>query len=77
MRYWTNLADPGDTVALDCGLADDHRPPPEGIRVQDDLIRNGYFDRAGKMTSTTATAILRLLRSSDAVRGFPAAENGV
>jgi hypothetical protein len=45
-------------VALDCGLADDCRPPPEGIRVQDDLIHNGYVDRAGKMTSTTAKAIL-------------------
>ena len=57
-------------MALDCGLADDHRPPPEGIRVQDDLIHNGYVDRAGKMTSTTATAILGLLRSRMSFAGF-------
>jgi hypothetical protein len=45
-------------VALDCGLADYHRPPPEGIRVHEELVHNGYADRAGKMTSTTAKAIL-------------------
>ena len=48
VRQWTNLADPGDKVALDCSLADDYRPTPGGIRVQDDLVHNGYVDRAGK-----------------------------
>jgi len=44
VRQWTNLADPGDRVALDCSLADDYRPTPGGIRVQDDLVHNGYVD---------------------------------
>jgi pimeloyl-ACP methyl ester carboxylesterase len=44
VRQWTNLADPGDKVALDCSLADDYRPTPGGIRVQDDLVHNGYAD---------------------------------
>lgn len=64
------MADPGDTVALDCGLADDHRPPPVDIRVQEDLVHNGYVDRAGKITSTTATAFYKLLRSRMSLADF-------
>jgi hypothetical protein len=58
-------------MALDCGLADDHRPPPEGIRVQDDLIHNGYVDRAGARTSKTA------MRSRMSFAGFRLLKWGV
>ena len=70
------MADPGDKVALDCGLADDHRPPPEGIRVQDDLIYNGYVDPSGKNDQHNSYGFLQSLALSDVVRGFPAAEMG-
>ena len=74
MRKWTNLADPGDKVALDCGLADDHRPPPEGIRVQDDLIYNGYVDPSVNNDQHNSCDTLQSLALSDVVRGFLAAE---
>jgi len=77
VRQWTNLADPGDKVALDCSLADDYRPTPGGIRVQDDLVHNGYVDRAGKNDQHNSYGYLRAPELSDVVRGFLAAENGV
>ena len=76
VRQWTNLADPGDKVALDCSLSDDYRPTPGGIRVQDDLVHNGYVDRAGKNDQHNGYGYLRSPELSDVVRGFLAAGNG-
>ena len=69
VRQWTNLADPGDKMALDCSLADDYRPNPGGIRVQNDLAHNGYFDRPGKNDQHNKYGDLRALALSDVVRG--------
>ena len=77
VRQWTNLADPGDKVALDCSLADDYRPTPGGIRVQDDLVHNGYVDRAGKNDQHNSYGYLRTPELSDIVRGFLATENRI
>jgi hypothetical protein len=77
VRQWTNLADPGDKVALDCSLADDYRPVPRGIRVQDDLIHNGYVDRSGKNDQHNSYGYLRTPELSDIVRRFLAAENRI
>jgi hypothetical protein len=74
---WTNLADPGDKVALDCSLTDDYRPASGDIRVQDDLIHNGYVDRSGKHDQHNSYGYLRTPELSDIVRGFLAAENRV
>lgn len=74
---WTNLADPGDKVALDCSLTDDYRPASGGIRVQDDLIHNGYVDRSGKHDQHNSYGYLRTPELSDIVRGFLAAENRI
>ncbi len=77
VRQWTNLADPGDRIALDCSLSDDYRPTLGGIRVQDDLVHNGYVDRAGKSDQHNGYGYLRTPELSDIVRGFLAAGNGV
>jgi hypothetical protein len=63
------LADPGDKVVLDCSLADDYRPTPGGIRVQDDMAHNGYFDRPGKNDQHNKYGDLRAPALSDVVRG--------
>ena len=70
VRQWTNLADPGDKVALDCSLADDYRPPPGCNRVQNDLVHNGYVDRARKNDEHNNYGYLRTPELSDLVRGF-------
>jgi pimeloyl-ACP methyl ester carboxylesterase len=77
VRQWTNLADPGDKVALDCSLADDYRPTPGGIRIQDDLVHNGYVDRAGINDQHNSYGYLRTPELSDIVRGFLAAESRI
>lgn len=51
-------------------LADDYRPTPGGIRVQDDLAHNGYVDRAGKNDQHNKYGDLRLLRSRMLFVGF-------
>lgn len=70
VRQWTNLADPRDKIALDCSLADDYRPTPGGIRVQNDLVHNDYVDRAGKNDRHNSYGYLRTPELSDIVRGF-------
>jgi len=77
VRHWTNLADPGDKIALDCSLADDYRSIPGGIRVQNDLVHNRYVDRAGKHDQHNGYGYLRVPELSDIVRGFLTAENRI
>jgi hypothetical protein len=76
VRQWTNLADPRDKIALDCSLADDYRPTPGGIRVQDDLVRNDYVDRAGKNDQHNGYGYLRTPELSDIVHRFLGAGTG-
>lgn len=73
VREWTNLADPGDKVALDCSLTDEYQASVGGIRVQDDLIHNGYVDRNGKNDRHNSYGYLRAPELSDIVRTFLAA----
>lgn len=70
VRQWTNLADPGDKVALDCSLADDYRSAPGAVRVQDILVHNGYVDRSGKNDQHNGYGYLRTPELSDILRGF-------
>jgi hypothetical protein len=76
VRQWTNLADPRDKIALDCSLANDYRPTPGGIRVQDDLVRNDYVDRAGKNDQHNGYGYLRTPELSDIVHRFLGAGTG-
>jgi lecithin:cholesterol acyltransferase len=76
VRQWTNLADPGDKVALDCSLADDYRSVPGTVQVQDVLVHNGYMDRLGKHDQHNGYGYLRTPELSDILRGFLSAGSG-
>lgn len=77
VRQWTNLADPCDKVVLDCSLTDDYQPAPGGMRVQNDLIHNGYVDRSGKPDQHNSYGYLRTPELSYIIRGFLDAENRI
>ena len=70
VKQWTNLADPGDKVGLDCSLTDDYPPAPGGVRVHDVLVRNEYLDRTGKNDQHSSYGYLRTPELSDVVRDF-------
>jgi hypothetical protein len=77
VQRWSNLADPGDKIALDCSLRDDYRSTSGGIRVQDELVHNDYVDRAGKSDQHNAYGYLRTPELSDIIRGFLVSGNAV
>jgi len=77
VQRWSNLADPGDKIALDCSLRDDYRSTSGGIRVQDELVHNDYVDRAGKSDQHNAYGYLRTPELSDIIRGFLGSGNAV
>ena len=70
VKRWTNLADPGDKVALDCSLTDDYPAAPGGVRVHDVLVRNEYVDRTGKNDRHNSYGYLRTPELSDVLRDF-------
>ena len=77
VRRWTNLADPGDKVALDCRLTDDYPAAPGGVRVHDALVRNEYVDRTGTNDRHSSYGYLRTPELSDVLRDFLAAGSRV
>jgi pimeloyl-ACP methyl ester carboxylesterase len=77
VKQWTNLADPGDKVALDCSLADEYQSFPGAVGVQDVLVYNGYVDRLGKIDRHNGYGYLRTPELADVVRAFLAAGSGV
>ena len=77
VRRWTNLADPGDKVALDCRLTDDYPAAPGGVRVHDVLVRNEYVDRTGTNDRHSSYGYLRTPELSDVLRDFLAAGSRV
>ena len=77
VRQWTNLADPGDKIALDCSLGDDYRQTPGGILINEDLVHNDYVDPSGSSDPHNAYGYLRTPELSDIIRGFLDAGNGV
>jgi hypothetical protein len=70
VRQWTNLADPGDKVALDCTLADEYRPSSGPAGVHDDLVHNKYVDRAGKADRHNSYGYLRTPELADIIHKF-------
>lgn len=66
---WSNLADPGDKVALDCDLRDDFREA-NGVRVEDDLLHNDYVNHQGEPNCHKSYGYLRAPELSDRVRSF-------
>jgi pimeloyl-ACP methyl ester carboxylesterase len=47
VRRWSNVSDPGDKVALDCVLEDEYMSNPDGVKVNDIFIVNGYTNPEG------------------------------
>lgn len=70
VRRWTNLADPGDKVALDCNLANEYTATNSGVRVQDVLIHNDYVSHLGRANKHKSYGYLRAPELSDLVREF-------
>ena len=77
VKQWTNLADPGDKVALDCSLADDYQAAHSSVQVQDVLVCNDYVDRTGKNDRHNSYGYLRTPELSDVIRVFLTAGSGV
>ncbi len=70
VRHWTNLADPGDKVALDCTLADEYRAASGAPDIHDTLVLNGYVDRSGKRDQHSGYGYLRTPELADIVHTF-------
>jgi hypothetical protein len=77
VKRWTNLADPGDKVALDCSLADEYQSASGAVHVQDVLIHYSYVDRLGASDRHNGYGYLRAPELSDVLRGFLTAGSGV
>lgn len=77
VKRWTNLADPGDRVALDCSLADEYQSASGAVHVQDVLVHNSYVDRLGASDRHNGYGYLRAPELSDALRRFLIAGSGV
>jgi len=70
VKRWTNFADRRDPVALDVHLADDYAPNDRGVQVKDDLVVNGYSNRAGKANYHKMYGYPRAPELSEIVRAF-------
>jgi hypothetical protein len=69
VRRWTNIADPGDKVALDCSLADEYRPV-NGVHVKDILCVNSYVSPGGEANNHKSYGYLRTPEVSAVIRNF-------
>jgi hypothetical protein len=69
VERWTNFADRHDVVAVDTHLADDFEPNDRGVRVQDDLVLNGYRAN-GRPNHHKSYGYLRSPELSRLARGF-------
>ena len=73
VRRWTNIADPGDKVALDCDLADEYEPH-NGVRVVDILVHNDYVNHEGNANNHKSYGYLRAPEVSDSIQEFLSAD---
>lgn len=70
VRQWTNIADPGDKVALDCNLADEYTANATGVQVHDVLTHNDYVNQGRKANKHNSFGYLRAPELSDLVHDF-------
>ena len=70
VRRWSNMADPGDKVALDNNLADEYTANASGITVRDILVYNEYRNHEGKPNKHKSFGYLRAPELSDVVWEF-------
>ena len=69
-QRWVNYADRKDPVALDVHLRDDYGPNRTGVRVEDDLVVNGYLSPAAKPNHHKSYGYLRTPEISELIRAF-------
>jgi hypothetical protein len=69
VRQWTNIADPGDKVALDCALSDEYSPAGD-VQVEDVLTLNGYESPAGEPNNHKSYGYLRAPEVSEVIGDF-------
>jgi pimeloyl-ACP methyl ester carboxylesterase len=67
---WVNYADRKDPVALDTHLRDDFGPNRRGVRVEDDLVVNGYLSPSEKPNHHKSYGYLRTPELSEHIRDF-------
>jgi len=67
---WTNFADRRDPVAFDVHLAEDYAANDRGVRVEDDLIINGYRGRDDHPNYHKSYGYLRAPEVSKLIRTF-------
>lgn len=67
---WVNYADRRDPVALDTHLRDDYGPNASDIRVEDDLVANGYEGLTGKANHHKSYGYLRTPELSKHIAAF-------
>ena len=67
---WVNYADRKDPVALDTHLRDDYGPNRNGVRVDDDLVVNGYQSASGKRNHHKSYGYLRTPELSEHIKQF-------
>ena len=67
---WVNYADRKDPVALDVHLRDDYRQNKKGIRVEDDLVINGYLSPSDEPNHHKSYGYLRTPELSEHIRDF-------
>lgn len=69
VQRWTNIADPGDKVALDCALADEYTSTGP-VQVKDVLANNGYVSPGDKPNNHKSYGYLRAPEVSEVIRDF-------
>lgn len=69
-KKWVNYADRKDPVALDVHLGDDYGPNARGVRVEDDLVSNGYRGPSGDPNHHKSYGYLRTPELSEHIKGF-------
>ena len=67
---WVNYANRKDPVALDVHLSDDYGANDGGIRVEDDLVVNGYRSPSGDPNYHKSYGYLRTPELSEHIRDF-------
>lgn len=70
VEQWTNIADPGDKVALDCNLSDDYDANGKGVKVKDVLVHNDYRSPANEDNNHKSYGYLRTPEVSDVIFEF-------
>lgn len=70
VHRWTNIADPGDKVAIDVSLSDEYAINSKGVRATDQLVHNEYVNHEGKENNHKSYGYLRAPELSDNILQF-------